>query len=207
MKNRLFIIAFFTFLCFGVSAQVNNIEQVIQSELKKKNESVTSIKCQFTQTREVSILAKPAIKDGEFYFLKPNNMLLGFNDGDYIKMNSEWFEMKTAGNVATTKVTANPMLKNLHSILTACVVGDFDKMSNGFDVSYEQSATEWTITLTPQRGKAASKISHIIIVFDKADMSLNLLRMEEKSGDYTAYSFSNKQFNVSIDTQIFNVAK
>ena len=91
--------------------------------------------------------------------------------------------------------------------MTTIVVGDFDKMSNGFDVSYEQSATEWTITLTPQRGKAASKISHIIIVFDKADMSLNLLRMEEKSGDYTAYSFSNKQFNVAIDTQIFNVAK
>ena len=88
---------------------MNNIEQVIQSELKKKNESVTSIKCQFTQTREVSILAKPAIKDGEFYFLKPNNMLLSFNDGDYIKMNSEWFEMKTGENVTATKISSNPM--------------------------------------------------------------------------------------------------
>ena len=139
--------------------------------------------------------------------MRYNNMLLSFNDGDYIKISSEWFEMKTVGNVTATKVASNPMLKNLNSILSACVVGDFDKISSGFVVGYQQSATEWTVTLTPQRGKAASKISHITIVFDKSDMSLNLLRMDEKSGDYTAYTFWNKLFNVTIDTQIFNVAK
>lgn len=74
-------------------------------------------------------------------------------------------------------------------------------------VNYVESAAEWTITLTPQRGKAASKISNIVIVFDKEDMSLNLLRIEEKSGDYTAYSFFNKLFNVTIDTHKFNIVK
>lgn len=207
MKIKLWIVAFMSLVCYGVSAQENSIEQTFQSELRKKNEAVNSIKCQFTQTREVSILAKPINKGGKFYFLKPNNMLLSFNDGDYIKMSSEWFEMKTAGNVVATKVASNPMLKNLSSILSACVVGDFNTMSRGFAVNYEQTAKEWIITMTPQRGNASAKISHITITFDKSDMSLNQLRMEEKSGDYTAYSFSNKLFNVAIDTQIFNVAK
>lgn len=207
MKIKLIVIAILSFICHKVSAQVNDIEHSFQSELRKKNETVTSIKCSFTQTMESSFLANPVRKDGEFYFMKPNNMLLSFNDGDYIKMSNEWFEMKTAGNVATTKVSSNPMLKNLNSILSACVVGDFDKMSNGFAVKYEQSVTEWTVTLTPQRGKAASKILNIVIVFDKSNMSLNLLRMEEKTGDYTVYAFSNKLFNVTVDTQIFNVTK
>lgn len=207
MKIKLLIIAILSFICHEVSAQVNNIEQTFQSELRKKNETVTSIKCSFTQNRESSFLAKPVVKDGVFYFMKPNNMLLSFNDGDYIKMSSEWFEMKTVGNITSTKVTSNPMLKKLDAILSACVVGDFDKMSNGFAVKYEQTTTEWIITLTPQRGKAASKISNIIIVFDKSNMSLNLLRMEEKSGDYTAYAFSNKLFNVTLDTMIFNHTK
>lgn len=195
------------FACSGISAQEINLEQDFQSELKTKNEQVTSIKCEFTQTREISIIAEPVSKDGDFYFMKPNNMLLSFNDGDYIKMTEEWFEMKTADNVTTTKVSSNPMLRNLNSILSACIIGDFNKMSRGFAVNYEESATEWTITLIPQRGKAASKISRIIIVFDKLDMSLNLLRMEEKSGEYTAYSFSNKVFNIAVDTNIFNVTK
>lgn len=207
MKIKTIIIAIMIFACSGISAQEINLEQDFQSELKTKNEQVTSIKCEFTQTREISIIAEPVSKDGDFYFMKPNNMLLSFNDGDYIKMTEEWFEMKTADNVTTTKVSSNPMLRNLNSILSACIIGDFNKMSRGFAVNYEESATEWTITLIPQRGKAASKISRIIIVFDKLDMSLNLLRMEEKSGDYTAYSFSNKVFNIAVDTNIFNVTK
>ena len=207
MKIKTIIIAIMIFACSGISAQEINLEQDFQSELKTKNEQVTSIKCEFTQTREISIIAEPVSKDGDFYFTKPNNMLLSFNDGDYIKMTEEWFEMKTADNVTTTKVSSNPMLRNLNSILSACIIGDFNKMSRGFAVNYEESATEWTITLIPQRGKAASKISRIIIVFDKLDMSLNLLRMEEKSGDYTAYSFSNKVFNIAVDTNIFNVTK
>jgi outer membrane lipoprotein-sorting protein len=180
---------------------------MFQSELRRKNEQVNSIQCEFTQTREVSILANPVSKTGTFYFVKPGNMLLAFHDGDFIKMTSQWFEMKTGSNVTTTSVTSNPMLRSLSSILSACVVGDFNKMSSGFAVSYKQQATEWVITLTPQRGKAASKISSIVISFDKRDMSLNELKMVEKSGDYTAYRFTKKQFNVAVDSKLFNVSK
>jgi outer membrane lipoprotein-sorting protein len=84
------------------------------------------------------------------------------------------------------------MLKNLSSILSTCVLGDFEDMSAGFDVDIKQSETEWVATLTPKQSKVAAKISSIIISFDKSDMSLNLLKMVEKSGDYTAYTFTNK---------------
>jgi outer membrane lipoprotein-sorting protein len=83
-------------------------------------------------------------------------------------------------------------VKNLSSILSTCVLGDFDKMNKNFAVDIKQNQTEWTVTLTPKQNKVAAKISNIIISFDKADMSLNLLKMIEKSGDYTAYTFTNK---------------
>ncbi len=38
-------------------------------------------------------------------------------------------------------------------------------------------------------------------------MSLNILKMEEKSGDYTMYKFTNKQFNTKIDDKLFQIAK
>lgn len=206
MKIRI-ILVLLLFITPQLYAQDANLEQLFQSELLQKNENVTSIKCEFSQTREVAILANKISKKGVFYFAMPNNMLLKFDDGDYIKMSSEWFEIKMASNITTTKVTANPMLRNLSAILSACVVGDIGKISRGFAVDYKCSSKEWTITLTPQQGKAASKISRIIITFDKSDMSLNLLKMEEKSGDYTAYNFTNKQFNTAIDSQLFNVSK
>lgn len=178
----------------GIStyAQKTSVQQLFQQELQEKNKDVVSINCRFKQTRQVSYLANPAVKEGNFSFTKPNDILLAFDDGDYIKMTSDYFEMKTGANVAKTKVTANPMLKNLSSILSTCVLGDFESMNKDFTVFIDQSNTEWVVTLTPKQSKIASKITNIVISFDKSDMSLNLLMMVEKTGDYTAYNFTDK---------------
>ena len=192
MKIKQIILSLMFVLSLACYAQSTDVEKLFQTELQAKNEDVIAIKCRFKQTRQVSYLAEPAVKEGDFAFTKPNDILLAFDDGDYIKMTSEYFEMKTAGNVAKTKVNSNPMLKNLSSILSTCVLGEFDKMSAGFNVEIEQQAKEWIVNLTPKQSKMAAKISNIIIAFNKADMSLNLLKMVEKSGDYTAYNFTDK---------------
>ena len=192
MKIRQIILSLMFVLSLACYAQEASVEQLFQTELQEKNEDVIAIKCRFKQTRQVSYLAEAAVKEGDFAFTKPNDILLAFDDGDYIKMTSEYFEMKTGSNVAKTKVSSNPMLKNLSSILSTCVLGEFDKMSAGFNVEIEQQANEWIVNLTPKQSKMAAKISNIIIAFNKADMSLNLLKMVEKSGDYTAYNFTDK---------------
>ncbi len=193
-------------LVFTTSAFAQN-RQEFEQELKTKNADVTSIKCLFTQTREMSILTNVVKKDGDFYFSRPGNMLIAFKDGDFIKMNEAWFEMKTGENLSSTKISSNPMLRNLSSILSACVVGDFGQMTKGFTINPEETPTEWILTMSPQRGKAASKLSRIVLHFDKKDMSLNILRMEERSGDYTMYKFWNKQFNTNIDSTLFEISK
>lgn len=190
---------------FTASAQNGSTQEQFESELRLKNERVTSIKCHFIQTREMSVLQNVVRKEGAFYFQRPGNMLLSFNDGDYIKMTEEWFEMKTGENTTTTKISSNPMLRNLSTILSACVVGDFAQMIRGFSIQVQSQAKQWEVIMTPQRGKAASKISQIVLHFDRETMSLNTLKMVEKSGDYTMYGFSNKQFNVAIDGKLFKI--
>lgn len=181
-------------------SQEPDLASQFEQELRLKNEDVVTIKCDFIQTREMSVIEMDVVKEGEFFFQRPSNMLLSFNDGDYIKMSETIFEMKTAGDVASTSISSNSMLKNLSSILSACVVGDFKQMSKGFEVELRPAETEWQVTMTPKRGKSASKISQITLYFDRSDMSLNMLKMDEKSGDFTMYEFSNKEFNVNLDT-------
>lgn len=194
-------------LSFTMSAQDISIQEQFENELKVKNESVATIKCHFVQTKEISVLQNVVQKDGTFYFQRPGNMLLSFNDGDYIKMTEEWFEMKTGENATTTKVSSTPMLRNLGTILSACVIGDFDQMIRGFSIQVQPKPVEWVVIMKPQRGKAASKISQIVLHFDRETMSLNILKMVEKNGDYTMYSFSDKKFNVAIDGKLFKIVE
>ena len=202
---RYILITIALMIGFTASAQNGSTEEQFERELKLKNESVTSIKCHFFFFFEMSVLQNVVRKEGTFYFQRPGNMLLSFNDGDYIKMTEEWFEMKTGENTTTTKISSNPMLRNLSTILSACVVGDFAQMIRGFSIQVQSQAKQWVVIMTPQRGKAASKISQIVLHFDRETMSLNTLKMVEKSGDYTMYGFSNKQFNVSIDGKLFKI--
>lgn len=206
MRLKLILISLLTTTAVVAMAQ-DATQQTFERELRVKNENVTTIVSRFCQTRQVAVLANAVQKDGSFYFQQPGDMLLAFDDGDYIKMTAEWFEMKSGGDVTTTKVSSNPMLKNLSSILSACVVGNFEQITRGFTLDVRQTADEWIATLTPGRGKAAAKIARIVIHFDSQDMSLNILKMEEKSGDYTMYSFSDKQFNVSVDRNLFNIVE
>lgn len=196
MRIRIIILSLLMMSGFVSFSQEADLASQFEQELRLKNEDVVTIKCDFIQTREMSVIEMDVVKEGEFFFQRPSNMLLSFNDGDYIKMSETIFEMKTAGDVATTSISSNPMLKNLSSILSACVVGDFKQMSKGFEVELRPTETEWQVTMTPKRGKSASKISQITLYFDRNDMSLNMLKMDEKSGDFTMYEFSNKEFNV-----------
>ena len=162
---RYILITIALMIGFTASAQNGSTQEQFERELKLKNESVSSIKCHFIQTRDMSVLQNVVRKEGTFYFQRPGNMLLSFNDGDYIKMTEEWFEMKTGENTTTTKISSNPMLRNLSTILSACVVGDFAQMIRGFSIQVQSQAKQWVVIMTPQRGKAASKISQIVLHF------------------------------------------
>lgn len=206
IKDIMIVASLLLVACVPLQAQESTLKQ-FEQELKKGNANVTSIKSSFTQSRQMAVLANEVSKKGKFYFKTPSNMLLSFDDGDYIKMTPSWFEMKTSGKVSATKVDSNPMLRSLNAILSASVLGDFSQISKSFGVKAEPTASEWLVELTPRRGKAVAKVSKIVIRFDRKDMSINLLRMEEKSGDYTQYKFYDKQFNTKIESTLFDISK
>lgn len=184
-------------LAMGLSASAQSLSEEFERELKAKSGGVTSIDAEMTQTREVAVLADVVKKEGDFHFQAPNNILLSFDDGDYIKLSAEWFEMKSGTNVTKRSASSNPMFKQLSAMLTACMSGDVESIAKGFTPTITKSDKEWRVVLKPERGKGAAKIAEVELIFNRKDMSLDSLKMVEKSGDYTMYTFRNKQFNMT----------
>lgn len=203
-----FILTFLILLASIASfAQDNNAMQAFETDLRAKNKDVSSIKCQFVQTREISVLADKVDKSGVFYFLYPGNILLTYDDGDYTKITKQLLEVKSRGKISTTKVSSNPMLKNISTVMSACINADFSNIAKVFTIDARERENEWIVTLAPQRGKAVSKIANIVLEFEKEGMSLDKLILKEKSGDSTTYTFSHKQFNIHIDNVLFDTTK
>lgn len=199
MKYRLLCIL----MCFGIFLSANAQENSINdnkfiNELENKTSTIQTITCKFTQTQSLSVLSNKVVKSGMFYYKRPEQILLMFDNGDYIKMTSENFQMKNGNKVNEMKVDSNPMLRELKKILSACMTGDVINTTKDFQHELKQGEANYTVVLKPKKKRAASKIKEIMLVFDKKDMCLSKMKMTQPNGDYTLYEFFEKKLNSQI---------
>ena len=199
MKYRLLCF----FICLGIYVSVNAQENSLEDnafiqELGNKTSSIRTIPCKFTQIQSISVLSNKIMKSGRFYYQRPEQILLMFNNGDYIKMTSENFIMKNGNKTNEIKVESNPMLRELKKILSACMTGEVINATKEFQHSLKREKFKYTVVLTPKKKRAASKIKEIMLEFDRGDMCLNKMKMTQPNGDYTLYEFFEKNINVPI---------
>ena len=190
-------------MCFGIFLSANAQENSLNdnkfiNELENKTSTIQTITCKFTQTQSLSVLSNKVVKSGMFYYKRPEQILLMFDNGDYIKMTSENFQMKNGNKVNEMKVDSNPMLRELKKILSACMTGDVINTTKDFQHELKQGEANYTVVLNPKKKRAASKIKEIMLVFDKKDMCLSKMKMTQPNGDYTLYEFFEKKLNSQI---------
>ena len=188
-----------------IQAQSSDLNIQFAQELKEKCRDVNSIECGFIQTRSASVLAHDATKHGRYFFLMPYNVLLAFDDGDYIKITATMFEIKQNGHISSTKVSSNPMLKSLNRMLSACISGDASQITSGFNTEITADDDEFILKLLPLRGRTGGKASETILVFNRKDMSLKLMKMTEASGDFLQYQFFDVKYNTDFSPSIFDI--
>lgn len=156
------------------------------------NASVKKIDCKFTQTRSVAVLSGDVVRKGDFSLRQPGTIRLQFEDGDYILMGETEFEIKSEGRVNKMKVNANPMLKELKRVLSACMGGDVASIMAGFDSEVSATAKSYNVKLCP-KGKKNGMMKSLELQFNRKDMSLDWMKMTERNGDYTLYTFTDKK--------------
>jgi outer membrane lipoprotein carrier protein len=84
------------------------------------------------------------------------------------------------------------------------MTGDLDAVSTGFEINVVENSRTYDITLTPLKDRAMTMVKDIEMIFDRSDMSLSVLKMNEPSGDYVKYTFINKRFNTIVNENLFN---
>lgn len=90
-------------------------------------------------------------------------------------------------------------------MLTACMTGDVALLRQGSQLTFEEEGANYVVSLTPTDRRAANMVKLITLTFEKQNMSLVTLRMEEASGDVSQYKFFNKKFNEDIAPSRFDV--
>ncbi len=164
-------------------------------KLKKAGEKTNSIICDFKQTKNMKVLAKPAISKGTFTY-KESEIRLDYiiPSGDYIYLSEDKFKISNNGKTTIITSKFNPMLKHLRAMLNSCMTGDLTKLQQGGKIDYFYNNNSYVLVIN-SNSKLSNYLQKIVLIFDSADMTLNSMQMCENETDYTLYEFFNKKIN------------
>lgn len=173
-------------------------------DLAAKSRDRQTIACRFVQLRKSAALKAEVRKEGTFHYKRPERMRLLFADGDCITMNGPDLLQVSGGRRTVVRMQSNPMFRELQRILTACMTADVEQLTVSFLPSLRETGEQYELTLTPRR---KNRLKNIVLTFAERDMSLDALQMNEPSGDYILYRFSDKQFDGPVADRLFEIGK
>ncbi len=185
-----------------VSAQS---DESFESRVERFSSQNRGIKCNFTQTKKVKNIATPIISRGLFYYDNRGLMALRYSDpaGDKIIIDGVKFTIVTAGKSIEGSADDNPMMTQICNMLRASMSGDVGALGRGWQMRIDETDGEYVARLEPTDRRTKKYIESLVMVFCKENMTLDELRMNESSGGYTLYEFSDKEINGSIDPKNF----
>ncbi len=191
------------------AAQLHQVSDMplFEQRLKDCADKLTSIESNFTQIKHLDVFDENVTSTGMFYYLKDNKICMNYSKplNYLIIINNNWLKIVADGKTNIMQLNSNKMMNEMQDMITACMVGDLKRMSTGYDVVYKEDDKQYVVLVTPKSKTVREYVSAIEISLNKADMSVDRLRMCENESDYTEYLFSNKHFNRLADDALFRI--
>jgi outer membrane lipoprotein-sorting protein len=165
-----------------------------------------TIKADFVQEKNLSMLSEKITSKGKFWFKKDNLVRMEYNQPfQYLVIiNKNNVFVKDGQKENKISAKSNKFFQQINRMMVDCMQGT--ALSNpDFKVAVFESAPAYMIVLSPVAKGMKDYFKNINIILSKKDYSVNRLEMYEQSGDNTLISFINKELNASIADALFAI--
>jgi outer membrane lipoprotein-sorting protein len=140
---------------------------------------------------------------GKFFYCKPDRLLMKYEQpaGDLMLINKDQLVMVAEGKQSKASTKSSSRARTMKNILSSCLQGDMS-LIDGVTLSCEETASSYVITAKLKK-KTKSGVNKVVLDYDKSDLTLAVLRMDESDGSYTLYKLVNKVVNQTVDDSVF----
>ena len=165
-----------------------------------------SIKSDFEQEKNLSMLSEKITSKGKFWFKKDNLVRMEYNHPfQYLMIiNKNNVFVKDGQKENTISTKSNKLFQQINKITVDCVQGTM--LNNpDFKVRVFENARSYLIELSPSAKGLKEYFKNINVVVDKKEYTVSRIEMQEISGDNTIINFTNKELNVTISDALFAI--
>lgn len=191
----LYIICLLTvFSAFGQNSRELVGEQRLKviNEITRNTVGIQSLSCQFTQTKQSSLLVDNAEAKGKMSYSRPKSMRWEYITPYSYALVVEGDSLSMTGNgTASTNQKANRMMKEMSSLIIGSINGErlFDERT--FSINIYEETSCYRVKMNPKRKDMQRMFQNITFLFGSDDYTVRSVVLTEKSGDATTINFEN----------------
>ena len=191
----LYIICLLTVVsAFGQNSRELVGEQRLKviNEITRNTVGIQSLSCQFTQTKQSSLLVDNAEAKGKMSYSRPKSMRWEYTSPYSYALVVEGDSLSMTGNgTASTNQKANRMMKEMSSLIIGSINGErlFDERTFSINI-YEETGC-YRVKMNPKRKDMQRMFQNITFLFGSDDYTVRSVVLTEKSGDATTINFEN----------------
>jgi outer membrane lipoprotein-sorting protein len=169
-------------------------------------QKTTTIKSDFVQEKNLSMLSEKITSKGKFWFKKNNQVRMEYSQPfQYLMIiNQDKVYIKDGSKENTISTKSNKLFQQINKITVDCVQGT--ALNNpDFATKVFENSRNYLVELSPVSKNLKDYFSTINIIIDKKDYSVSSIEMNESSGDNTIIHFMNKEMNTNIPDALFAI--
>ena len=165
-----------------------------------------SIKSDFVQEKNLSMLSEKITSKGKFWFKKDNQVRMEYSTPfQYLLViNKDKVFIKDGQKQNTINTKSNKLFQQINKITVDCVQGNITDNPD-FKIRVFESKGGFLVELTPISKGLKDFFKTINVIVDKKDYAVAGIEMNENSGDNTVIHFSNKEMNTNIPDALFAI--
>lgn len=177
-----------------------------KTEFAAASQRTTSIKADFTQEKNLSMLSEKIISKGNFWFKKDSRVRMEYNTPfKYLMiLNKDKVYVKDGTKESRVSTKSNKMFQQINKIMLDCMQGT-TLDNTDFKTRVFENKNNALVELTPVTKGMKEMFNSINVVVDKKDFSVLSIQMQELSGDNTIMRFTNKELNAPIPDTLFDI--
>src|SRR5215204_320692 len=168
--------------------------------------STQTIKSDFIQEKELSLLSEKIISKGKFWFKKDNKVRMEYQQPfQYLMIiNQNNIYIKDGGKESKISTRSNKLFQQINQIMLDCIQGTV--LNNpDYKINSFENSQSFLIELSPSAKALREFFKNINIFVSKKDYSVVKLELYEQSGDKTVINYLNKELNTTLPDALFAI--
>lgn len=194
-------------LCLAALPCLAQSEAQMRSQINKAAAQLSSMQCEFVQTKHLKMLNKSMVSNGKMYYQKSNKLRWEYTTPykyTFI-LNGSKALLKNNNRTDVVDTNKNRMMKEIGRVMMNTLMGNCLQNDKDFKTSITSTQTEYVATLLPQRKDIKSMFQKIILHFNRKNSMVTSVELVEKNGDRTVIELKNVKTNVPISQNMFAV--